>query len=816
MRLKSVFVRFYKSFNFDYLRKFHPKAEASPWEMIDGMWYPYVQIPIDPLITTVVGANESGKSHLLSAIEKGLLGQDIERDDFCRYSQFFTVETGKRRWPDFGFEWDALSQTEQNQVRELCGLTENRTIESFQFFRTQRNKITIYLHAGKKSKKNESYELDEAATKKLEKLLPRAFRIDAKVALPDSVSIQDLAGRDDDTIEADDFAQLRRWERNSAIETVRSVARHRQLFSDVPTIQNSAQQIHSALSPLWPVVQKISSNETAAQKRQAEFKLARDLLCKVAKVDPEALQDLYKALCENKEGMVNALIERINSHLEASLNFPKWWVQDRNFQLRVSPREYDLVFTIRDRTKSEYSFAERSSGLKYFLSYYVQYLAHDPTDTKPEILLMDEPDAYLSSQAQQDLLKIFAGFASPENDKQPVQVIYVTHSPFLIDKNHAERIRVLEKGASDEGTRVVKDAGKNHYEPLRSAFGAFVGETTFIGATNLMVEGQSDQILLAGAATYLQKKGCSQLETLDLNRLTIVPAGSASSIPYLVYLARGRDVEQPAVIVLLDSDKSGNDAKRALRKGGAHGKRILDEKLVFQIGELAQEPSLQAAHQHLNEIEDLIPLPICVAATHRYVKQIWGENETARAQITETAIIDEITGERGLPDAINAGLAKVSEEYRIEKIGFARNVIEIVTQWTARSDSLSPAEADAIQIFETNLKVLFKRLNRIRREAEREQESERVSAKIERLKKSFVQDHPANALREQAHILFDEMLASLDDGQESDDIRLHVERLRRQYEIESDVMKPIGDYESFKTALESIKYAGLQAIQEGI
>src|SRR5690606_3575261 len=106
-----------------------------------------------------------------------------------------------------------------------------------------------------------------------------------------------------------------------------------------------------------------------------------------------------------------------------------------------------------------------------------------------EMLLMDEPDAYLSSQGQQDLLRIFDAFAHPdEGGSRPVQVVYVTHSPFLIDRNHGERIRVLEKGTDDEGTRVVNDASKNHYEPLRSSFGSFVGETAFIGHCNLMVE----------------------------------------------------------------------------------------------------------------------------------------------------------------------------------------------------------------------------------------------------------------------------------------------------------------------------------------
>jgi hypothetical protein len=78
---------------------------------------------------------------------------------------------------------------------------------------------------------------------------------------------------------------------------------------------------------------------------------------------------------------------------------------------------------------------------------------------------------------------------------------------FLIDKNNADRIRVLEKGVGDEGTRVVRNVSRNPYEPLRSAFGAFVAETTFIGNCNLMVEGPADQILLGGATTHLRLRG---------------------------------------------------------------------------------------------------------------------------------------------------------------------------------------------------------------------------------------------------------------------------------------------------------------------
>ena len=215
--------------------------------------------------------------------------------------------------------------------------------------------------------------------------------------------------------------------------------------------------------------------------------------------------------------------------------------------------------------------------MRYFLSYYIQHLSYEPVSNgRNEILVMDEPDAYLSNQGQQDLLKVFHSFAFPEKDgRRPVQVVYVTHSPFLIDKNHADRIRVLQKGTGDEGTRVVRDASRNHYEPLRSAFVAFVAETTFIGNCNLMVEGTSDQVFLAGAARRLRSlSGVAASETLDLNEITIVPTGGAAHVPYLVFVALGRDVEQPTVIVLLDSEDEGNAAREALLNGvGLRGKR---------------------------------------------------------------------------------------------------------------------------------------------------------------------------------------------------------------------------------------------------
>src|ERR1017187_2966742 len=117
MHLKTVFIRFYKSFNYDYLRKNHPKFDPHPWDLVGKAAFPYVTIPIDSKVTTVVGANESGKSHLLTAIEKAISGNDITHEDLCRYSEFFRVGQGEVRLPDFGIEWQTQTESEKSKVR---------------------------------------------------------------------------------------------------------------------------------------------------------------------------------------------------------------------------------------------------------------------------------------------------------------------------------------------------------------------------------------------------------------------------------------------------------------------------------------------------------------------------------------------------------------------------------------------------------------------------------------------------------------------------------------------------------------------------
>ncbi|MEK7994085.1 MAG: AAA family ATPase [Planctomycetota bacterium] len=804
MLLRAVFIRFYKSFNFDYLRKYDRRLSTEhEWEHVDGMFYPYVRIPIDERITTVVGANESGKTHLLTAIEKGLSGSRIERDDFCRYSQFFAVEEGKMRWPDFGFEWTGLSDDDRKALAAACGAELPLRLDRFLLFRTNRTDLTVYVPSGAGHTAH-----TVTKPKALLAVLPSVFRLRENVALPESVPIRFLA---DDDRPASGLATLPRGQRVGLMDSVLS---HFDWFQSKETVTSSAEKIAVEMKTLVSIDSADAEGAADRDRRAAERNLARDLIRKVAKVDAEALTELLKALSEGRDAYANSVIDKINDDLQARLNFPRWWVQDREFRLLVSPREYDLVFTIRDRTEKEYAFGERSSGLRYFLSYYIQYLAHEHRTDGREILLMDEPDAFLSNQGQQDLLKIFDAFANPDGkDSSPIQLVYVTHSPFLIDKNHGDRIRVLEKGVGEEGTRVVRDASRNHYEPLRSAFGSFVGETTFIGNCNLIVEGPSDQILLAGAASHLRSTDAPEIENLDLNHITIVPASGAPHVPYLVYLARGRDVEKPALVVLLDSDGAGDEAMRGILRGGPKRKELLKPGCILQLGDLSKGSKVVApGGKALVDSEDLVPLDICVAATQRYVQDVCAASPETVGKITGDAILKKAAAGEGIFGAIQKALSNIDADLHIEKIGFARSVIETVAALAARPKEDAKAAA-SLRAFETNMRALFRRLRQMQRDAERELTAERVSARVNRAKAAFLQDRSTEAKREHAFVLFEEIEGALDNSEEADAIRMELQSLRREFKIDEDPAEPINDYARFRELLERMRYAGRLATQ---
>lgn len=771
MRLARVLVRFYKSFNFDYEAKASGRT-AHPWEEVEGQFYPFVEVGLDPEVTAIVGANESGKSHLVSAIRVLLGDLPLLERDFCRYSRLFSVERGARRFPDIGGDF-VLNAEERQALTE--GSVPLYAANTVRILRRGDGSLSAVDGDGA------LIHLNPDQCGRLTHFMPRPWSPRVNVPLADSVPIARLLpvpGR-----------YLDRQARATIIEEVASAA-------DANALAALVQNLFARSRP----------KEVPASRSE---ELAATLLVEVARVAPSVFLELQEAIREGHEGLVNGLVQQINASLGRHLNLARWWSQDSDFSLRVSPREQELVFTIRDRTGTDYSSGERSTGLVHFLGYLVQFQAHE-SPNPGEILLMDEPDAYLSASGQQDLLRLIDHYAVPDDSDERNQALYVTHSPFLVNRNAGHRIRVLDKGVGDEGTRVVKDVTRNRYEPLRSAIGVYVAETAFIGGLNLFVEGVTEQVLLAGTASELQRRSVPLSARLDLNSVTIVNSGSASSVAYMLYIARGQDEVKPPSIVLLDSDASGRQAQRDIQKGGAFKKPLIKSEYVTLLGEWADSVELRIAdYVQVNEIEDLIPEAVMVRAARNYAENLLGSSSQGSAKLRASVVAQAIRDHDG---ASIKGLQAAFEavfEANLDKFGFAKEVVRLLEQSRSGGRS-SPGIGDLLHNFE----ALHGHLARLLRRASDDEEGSRRDRRLNQAITDFKRNYVVAASRDAGNAVVRSVENLADESMTGDAVRSAANALRRDFELEVDPLKLIEGFDEFTSRLEGIRYAGRLASQQ--
>lgn len=275
-----------------------------------------------------------------------------------------------------------------------------------------------------------------------------------------------------------------------------------------------------------------------------------------------------------------------------------------------SPKEkIDLDFIGGDVRRG--SIFEQSPGTRWFLAFVVEYLANQ-TDEKDIILLLDEPGIFLHAGAQKDLLERF------ENTTPIIQIIYTTHSPYMINKNFPLRIRRVDKGKGDgvdtdiRGTYVDQkpyDSPKcRAWEPLRSSLGISLGDSLFVGGNNLIVEGITDQIILSSVIQVINK--IEKKTEFDLNKVSITFAGDSRN---LVALAIFCNQEIQSMKVLLDGDRGAETRKKLLKaKISEYQIFIIDEIMGDKIIDI--ESLIDPNFYHdcvLEAYEQLVSLGIC-------------------------------------------------------------------------------------------------------------------------------------------------------------------------------------------------------------
>jgi predicted ATP-dependent endonuclease of OLD family len=266
----------------------------------------------------------------------------------------------------------------------------------------------------------------------------------------------------------------------------------------------------------------------------------------------------------------------------------KYWSQNRHIRMRFDVREArpedpenmrsgtNLWAEVYDSKHLATTLVgERSRGFVWFFSFLAWY-AQQQGKSHPIILLLDEPGLTLHGAAQGDLLRYIE-----EELGQAHQVIYSTHSPFMVDATKLERVRIVQDRSmeednlppEDEGTKAFTDvlrASPGSLFPLHGALGFEVQQTLFIGPYTLIVEGVSDLLYIQTMTGVLERLGRVGLDA----RWIIAPVGGIDKVPAFAALFGAQ--KTLAIATLIDLQARDTQTIENLYK-----ERLLEKKNVL-------------------------------------------------------------------------------------------------------------------------------------------------------------------------------------------------------------------------------------------
>lgn len=267
------------------------------------------------------------------------------------------------------------------------------------------------------------------------------------------------------------------------------------------------------------------------------------------------------------EGISSLLTKRVkelwhqNDHLKLKVSLE---TQPRNVQGQPVVEKF-LQFRVED-TRHDFTsrLDRRSTGFQWFVSFIASFL--DFESTRNLILLLDEPGLSLHARAQMDLLDTIETRLAANR-----QVLYSTHSPFMVRVTELNHARITEDQGPELGSVVINDAGAvtdpDTLFPLQAALGYDIAQSLFVGDQNVLVEGISDFIYILSVSAHLEANGRSHIA----NSTRIIPAGGATNIPTFIALIGNR----LDIVILLDGNTNYQKIEEAIKRGRLDQPKIL-------------------------------------------------------------------------------------------------------------------------------------------------------------------------------------------------------------------------------------------------
>lgn len=528
------------------------------------------KIEVDDQTTCFVGKNEAGKTTILDALYRTnpIRAKDAVFDETYDYPKRevedyrFAVESGER---DEAVVVSCTYELEQNDFNAISEVFGPEAFIGPTFTRDcyyGKNSSTGYLSC------------DETAARK---------HLANNSALTDDLKAQLLGAADWQAFsKALDEAEV-----TDAVTALKSLV--------AKVIKSGSVRSYIYHNLIWPRVPKfLYFDEYYQMEGQANLNalITREDSNDLLDSDYPLIGLINLARLDHRKLLATNNTTELKNKLEGAGNYltqriVKYWSQNRHIQMRFDVRDaraedpegmregvnvwgevYDTVHWATTPLRN------RSRGFVWFFSFLAWY---EDVKRKGEnvILLLDEPGLSLHGRAQADLLRYFDAELSGH------QLLYTTHSPFMIDSAKFERIRIVQDLGIDatealpkdeDGTKVlanVFDATDDSLFPLQGALGYEIQQTLFIGPNSLVVEGVADMLYLRAVSAQLEREGRIGLS----EDWVITPVGGSGKVPTFVAMLGSQ--KSMNVATLLDIQNSDKQHIEDLYK-----KRLLTKKQV--------------------------------------------------------------------------------------------------------------------------------------------------------------------------------------------------------------------------------------------
>ncbi|MGY5796174.1 AAA family ATPase [Rheinheimera faecalis] len=267
-------------------------------------------------------------------------------------------------------------------------------------------------------------------------------------------------------------------------------------------------------------------------------------------------------------------------------------------------------------------FDQRSKGFIWFFSFLVWFDAVQSRAATDDtlVLLLDEPGLNLHALAQADFLAYINDLATQH------QIIYSTHSPFMVDSLRLENVRVVEDRLK-EGTKISGDLAGSSDEsvfPLQAALGYSIAQNLFIAKKNILIEGPADLILLQHISTLLESQGKQ-----GLGEAILVPVGGLDKLATFVALLGSNKLK---LVVLHDKASTPHQRLDDLVR-----QKLIERKRVLDFSVFLDPVPTEA------DIEDLLPVAEYVAAFNSaYSKELNGVKLTIAELGSHPRIVERV------------------------------------------------------------------------------------------------------------------------------------------------------------------------------